>query len=152
MTLVTKMWDRSIYKSTPETLTWLKVWWIPTFSWLEKCLILKIFQLLLMNRKCASLFCRETETKIKQIKKNMEISFILDQSLVNRTLPSLNGGYLEIKLTVPLFVLYLCLVVFLNQCREIKPNFNLKNNFLYSNFAGVVNCTSLITIWIKKIA
>ena len=98
----------------PGNLSLIKVWWIPTFSWLEKCCILIIFQLLLMSRKCASHYCRETETKIKQIKKNMEISFILDQSLVNRTLPSLNGGYLEIKLTVPLFVLYLCLVVFLN--------------------------------------
>jgi len=52
----------------------------------RKVFVLIIFQLLLKSKKCVSHFCRETP-----------ISFWV----VNRALPSLHGGSLEVKLTNP---------------------------------------------------
>ena len=72
--------------------------------WLEKCLILIISPFLLLSKKCANYFRRETGIENKQFKETKPYwtrkSFY--EYCVNRTLPFLQGGLLEITLLIPL--------------------------------------------------
>ena len=71
-----------------------------------KCLFPRVSPLLLINNKCVSHFCRETANKNKHFKVTKTLIFNSDKAfkgtVVNRALPSLNRGFLEITRTVPL--------------------------------------------------
>ena len=89
-----------IYNDTLETLIWSKTWKKSSFFWFEKCLCLRVFPFLFINNECASHFRKWKKTVL------IYNSYLLRESFKGYRcelgLPSLHGGSLEIKLTVPL--------------------------------------------------
>ena len=85
----------------------IKMWKISSFSWLKKCLFWGIYPLLLLGKKCANHFCRESEKENKHFKETKlwpKIHTWSDKAfkdtIVNRASPSLHEGSLEIKLII----------------------------------------------------
>jgi len=62
--------DNALFiNGTLETLIWFKVWKILSFFWLEKCFFLWVSPLLVLSKKGATHFRRETANEINSLKK-----------------------------------------------------------------------------------
>ena len=77
--------------------------------WKKSSFFGQVYLLLLINKECASHTLRETENENKQFKNIISNSYLIRKAfkgtVVNRALPSLHEGSLEITRTVPLIII-----------------------------------------------
>jgi len=81
-----------IYNGTLETWMWSKIWKLLSFFWLKKCLFLWVFPLLQNNQK--NRIWKKIITHWYLIHTWTDKAFKC--TVLNRALPSLHGGSLEI--------------------------------------------------------
>ena len=105
MILYIQRWQCPTYNSTVKTLIWSKMLRITSFFSLEKCCFSKT-PLFLRNKNAEVTFPEKPQTKKNSLKKQKHGYLFHTWSdkafkgtVVNRTLPSLHGGSLEITLT-----------------------------------------------------
>ena len=78
-------WKCPIYNGTFEPFIGSKTWKKKSFLWLEKCLFLIIYSLLLISKECSSHFCRETVNENKQFKETR--TWISNSYLIRQRVP-----------------------------------------------------------------